>query len=120
MKTGRLVAMGMRRLRAQRGMTQAQLAEAVDLHVQFVSQIEREERSPGVETIDALAEALGVEPWELLKAGVARGEPRKRDVIGPRVRAVIEAWPASEHERLVGILTELGRLASSKRRTRRM
>ena len=40
-------------------MTQAALAERADVHEQFVSQLEREERSPRLETIDALAADLG-------------------------------------------------------------
>ncbi|MGE0790090.1 MAG: helix-turn-helix domain-containing protein [Sandaracinaceae bacterium] len=117
MKTGALLARGMRRLREQRGMTQAQLAEAVERHEQFISQLERETRAPGTETIDALADAFGVAPWELLRAGAEKAAaPAKRDALAHRVRAVVEAWPEADHERLLGVLAELGRLASSARR----
>ena len=117
MKTGVLLARGMRRLREQRGMTQAQLAEAVERHEQFISQLEREARAPGIETIDALAEAFGVSPWELLRAGAEKAPaPPKRDALGQRVRAVVDAWPDADHDRLLGVLVELGRLASSARR----
>jgi transcriptional regulator with XRE-family HTH domain len=117
MKTGALLARGMRRLREQRGMTQAQLAEAVDRHEQFISQLERESRAPGVETIDALADAFGVAPWELLRAGAEKSAaPAKRDALAHRLRAVVDAWPEADHERLVAVLGELGRLAVSARR----
>ena len=58
-KTGRAPALGLKRVRAKLGMTQAALAERADVHEQFVSQLEREERSPRLETIDALAADLG-------------------------------------------------------------
>ncbi|MCZ7679788.1 MAG: helix-turn-helix domain-containing protein [Sandaracinaceae bacterium] len=116
MKTGALLARGMRRLREQRGWTQAQLAEAVGRHEQFISQLERQERAPGIETIDALAKAFGLAPWELLKAGAGRAPTQsKRDALALRVRAVVEAWPEADHQRLVRVLVELGRLASSAR-----
>lgn len=98
-------------------MTQAQLAEAVDRHEQFISQLERESRAPGVETIDALADAFGVAPWELLRAGAEKSAaPAKRDALAHRLRAVVDAWPEADHERLVAVLGELGRLAVSARR----
>ena len=113
MKTGRLLARGMRRLREQRGMTQAQLSEAVERHEQFISQLEREQRAAGVETIDALALALGVEPWELLRAGSDSAAPaRRRDVLAGRIRTIVDEWPEPAHEQLLSILTELGRLAA--------
>lgn len=117
MKTAELLARGMRRLREQRGMTQAQLAEAVERHEQFISQLERGKRAPGIETIDALASVFGVEPWELLRAGGGRAAPAsKRDVLVHRLGAVVESWPEADHDRLLGVLSELGRLATSHRR----
>src|SRR6185503_1460294 len=115
--TGALLARGLRRLREQRGMTQAQLAEVVERHEQFISQLERESRAPGIETIDALADAFGVAPWELLRAGAEKAiAPAKRDALAHRIRAVVDAWPEADHERLLAVVAELGRLASSARR----
>lgn len=117
MKTGRAFARGMRAVRKRIGMTQAQLAEAVDKHEVFISQLEREKRAPAVETIDAVAAALGLEPWELLKTGAETRERQSRvELLAERVRAVVESWPEADHERLLGVLGELGRLASSARR----
>jgi transcriptional regulator with XRE-family HTH domain len=96
-------------------MTQAQLAEAVERHEQFISQLERETRAPGIETIDALADAFGVSPWELLRAGSDKvSAPPKRDVLAQRVRAVVDVWPGSAHDSLLRILGELGRLANGR------
>lgn len=117
MTTSALLARGMRRLRKQRSWTQAQLAELVDRHEQFISQLERQERSPGVETIDAIAGAFGISVWELLKAGTEEASAPAHDVVWMQVRAVIKAWPEADQERLVGVLLELGRLATSARRS---
>jgi transcriptional regulator with XRE-family HTH domain len=53
-------AENVRRLREQRGMTQEQLADASDLHLDHVSKIENRRREPKVETIAKLARGLGV------------------------------------------------------------
>lgn len=46
-------------------MTQARLAETVDLSPDEISRIERGARDPRFDTIERLAEALGVEPQAL-------------------------------------------------------
>jgi transcriptional regulator with XRE-family HTH domain len=52
-------AANVRLLREQRGMTQAQLAEASGLHLDTVSKIENKHREPKVMAIAKLAKALG-------------------------------------------------------------
>jgi transcriptional regulator with XRE-family HTH domain len=53
-------------LRIQRGLSQEALADAARLHRTHISLIERGERSMRLETLAALALALGVQPSELL------------------------------------------------------
>lgn len=53
------------RLREQRGWRQADLAAATGLSRPFVSQIESGEREPSEITVQAIADALGVEVAEL-------------------------------------------------------
>ncbi len=52
-------------LRRERKLTQAQLAEKVELSINYISQIETGEASPTFETIVKLATGLGVEIREL-------------------------------------------------------
>jgi transcriptional regulator with XRE-family HTH domain len=116
MKSQRALAQGMRRVRKRLGMTQAELAEAADLHEQFVSQLERGARSATLDTVDAVAAALGVAPWELLHAGTDEQPPASS---ARRVQQLMEAWPERDQGRLVRLLIDLRGLASSPARKRK-
>jgi len=52
-------------LRHQAGMTQEQLAEAVDISVDFLGLVERGINAPSFENIEKLAKALGISIQEL-------------------------------------------------------
>lgn len=54
-----------RELRAGIGMTQPQLAEVIDMSVEWVRRIENGGASPSFDTITALAKALSVRPQDL-------------------------------------------------------
>lgn len=56
----------LRFLRDQRGLTQDELAELAGLSRDGISRLERGTRSPQLKTIKKLAQALGVDPEELL------------------------------------------------------
>ena len=56
-------------LRVGRGWSQEDLAEAAGLHRTYVSGLERGLRNVGLDNVYALADALGVEPADLFKAG---------------------------------------------------
>ncbi len=60
-------AANLRRLREQRGLTQTALAEAAGLERMTVYQYEAEKRRAKLgDSLDTIAQALGVQPWELL------------------------------------------------------
>ena len=54
-----------RRFRERAGLSQDALAHAADVHRVYLSGIERGKRSPSIETVEKLANALGVDPGEL-------------------------------------------------------
>jgi DNA-binding XRE family transcriptional regulator len=56
-----------RRLRAEGGLTQERLAELADLNVSHIGFIERGENVPTLSIVLDLADALGVEPAELIR-----------------------------------------------------
>lgn len=62
-KTGRLIE----QMRREKNMTQAELADAVGVSKQAVSNWERGKRFPDVSLIEALSETLGVSAAELIK-----------------------------------------------------
>jgi transcriptional regulator with XRE-family HTH domain len=115
MQAAAALANGMKRLRRRLGMTQAQLAEAADLHVQYVSQVEREVRSPSMETIDAISNALGVTPAELFALGEGRRASRPAEV-GEVVEALLSTWSGADQARLVSVLRELHAMTGAGRR----
>jgi DNA-binding XRE family transcriptional regulator len=56
----------LRTLRLERGLTQEQLAETADLHPTFISNVERGYSAPTLYTLVRLAEALDVQPGQLV------------------------------------------------------
>ena len=67
MTTGQLL----RRARKKAGLTQAELAEKLNISYQNISQWERDLRQPKVETLEKIAEALKISPADL---GIIRYE----------------------------------------------
>lgn len=53
-------------LRNKADITQAQLAEKANLSIDSISRLERGDRAPSLESLEAIASALGVDPIELL------------------------------------------------------
>lgn len=62
----RLFRERLRELRNSRGLSQAALAKAIDAHQPYIAALEGGERTPTLETLAKLAEALNVSPDVLL------------------------------------------------------
>ena len=63
----RLFAANVRRIRLEKKLTQEQVAEAADLHTNYISSVERGERNISICNIERIAHALGVPMPELLQ-----------------------------------------------------
>jgi transcriptional regulator with XRE-family HTH domain len=61
-----LLGRNVRRYRKLKGMTQEQLALDAGMERSYVSDLERGQRNPSIRALGRLAEALSVEPRELL------------------------------------------------------
>ena len=65
-----LITNNILKIRTEKGLTQAQLAEMLNVQQSMISMIENEERNPSVDVLLKLAAALGVTVDELIgKAG---------------------------------------------------
>ena len=60
------MARNLRRLRAERGLTQEEVAQRAGLNRNYVGMIEREENAPTVDILERLAEVLQVDATALL------------------------------------------------------
>jgi transcriptional regulator with XRE-family HTH domain len=65
------VAKNIRVQRLARGYTQEELSELAGINRNYTGMIEREERSPTVDTLEKIAKALAIDPVILLETGVA-------------------------------------------------
>ncbi len=59
-------AANLRRERTRRKLSQEALAAKARLSVSYISMLEREQRTPPLDTLESLARALGVSPTALL------------------------------------------------------
>jgi transcriptional regulator with XRE-family HTH domain len=64
----------LREHRKRVGLSQEKLAEAADLHRNFIGLVERGANSPSLRAIGALASALGLRPSDLLTEAESRAE----------------------------------------------
>jgi len=62
-----VLARNLKLFRARKALSQADLAEKAGISIPFLSDIERENKWPYMETLLNLASALGVEPYQLLQ-----------------------------------------------------
>jgi transcriptional regulator with XRE-family HTH domain len=62
-----VMAVNLRRVRHAKGMTQEELADRAGLSARYVGAIERANVAASVTVLGQIAEALAVEPGELLK-----------------------------------------------------
>ena len=64
--------------REAKKLTQAALAKKAKVSVSYVSMLERGLRVPPLETLEALAKALGVPPLDLIQRPAAKATRRSR------------------------------------------
>ncbi len=105
--SARALALGLRRLRKERGWSQADLAEAADLSVRQVSAIEQQSRGVSLNSIDKLAAAFGLRPSELLAAGEAR---KRRSTAGDQLAGLLEGLTKRQQGHIIGAVREMRKL----------
>ena len=63
-----VVAINLRRIRHAKELTQEELADAAGLSARYVGAIERADKSPSVSVVGRIADALEIDPCELIQA----------------------------------------------------
>ena len=87
-----------REARKAKGLTQEQLAEALELSVEFVGHIERGSKKPSIDVFKKIIEVLDVSADYLLRDSVSTGTllgdnaiGRKIERLNPKQRVALEA-----------------------------
>jgi transcriptional regulator with XRE-family HTH domain len=101
----------LRDVRASKNLTQFDLATKADVTVTYISRLEAGSSAPGIDLLDRLARALGVEITELLPPPAV---PATADLHRQQVRELFEALlPQAGQETLTMLGIFLSRLAES-------
>ncbi|MCE6076362.1 helix-turn-helix domain-containing protein [Agrobacterium vitis] len=66
-----VMAVNLRRIRHDKNLTQEQLAERTNVSMRYIGSIERGKVSASVTVLGQIAEALGIDPCELLRRKTA-------------------------------------------------
>ena len=68
MRLREILALNLRRLRHAQGLSQEELADHAEIDRSYVSALERSVYAAGIDVVERLARALGVEAADLLRA----------------------------------------------------
>ncbi len=60
------LSVNLKKLRKQNNMTQAMLAEKIDVTTAFITDIEIQKKYPSLRNLEKIADVFGVEPFELI------------------------------------------------------
>jgi transcriptional regulator with XRE-family HTH domain len=79
MPLAKVVSQNLLVVRTRRKLSQQTVADKAGLSVSYISMLERGVRVPPLETLEAVAKALGVPPLNLFQTGaIKRSRPGKR------------------------------------------
>ncbi|BEV47130.1 MULTISPECIES: helix-turn-helix domain-containing protein [Hyphomicrobiales] len=68
-----VMAINLRRIRHDKKLTQEELADTAGLSARYIGAVERADVSASITVLGQIADALGVEPGDLLKVSDVRG-----------------------------------------------
>ena len=91
-------------LRKAAGLTQEQLAEMVDVSVNFIGYIERGQRAPSIHTLEQIAQGLDVDPKDLFEFSEGESE----DLLNETLLAALRKCTPDDLQPLIHIAKQLG------------
>jgi transcriptional regulator with XRE-family HTH domain len=94
-----LLAKRVRELRERAGLSQRDAAHACDLSAVYYGTIERAEKSASIETIEKLAQGLGVPLPELLRFEAPAGSPEPAERLARKIIGLARGANGSKLER---------------------
>ena len=112
MNAQRALSEGIKRLRKERGWTQAHLAETAQLSIQFLGALEQGKKSPSIETLDALTAAFRVSTSELFAAGEVE---RPSAGVGREVLRAVAALPREAEKDILDLVHVVSRLLAKRK-----
>jgi transcriptional regulator with XRE-family HTH domain len=77
MEIREILAINLRRIRQARGLSQEELAHRAEIDRTYISSLERSVYAAGIDVVDRLARALGVEAADLLTRPAGPGGKKK-------------------------------------------
>jgi len=98
----------LRERREQHGLSQATVAEAVNVNPSYIGLLERGERTPSLEVLLALCESVGLHPSELFSE--TRPDPTTELPELVQLRALLGTWPTKHRRALVRIAKDIERI----------
>ena len=103
----------LREVRANRGMTQAQLAEAAQVTISYITRLESGTSAPGIDLVARFATALGTEIANLLPTNPL---PDDLAVLRKQAKKLFDALLQTEDRETLSLLNQfLARLAETGR-----
>ncbi len=103
----------LKEIRASRGMTQAQLAEAAQVTISYITRLESGTSAPGIDLVARFAAALGTEIADLLPTTQA---PDDLAVMRRQAKKLFDAIVQSEDRQTLALLNQfLARIAETGR-----
>jgi transcriptional regulator with XRE-family HTH domain len=103
----------LREIRSSRGMTQAQLAEAAQVTISYITRLESGTSAPGIDLVARFAAALGVEIADLLPTTTP---PDDLAVLRRQAKKLFDALLQTEDRQTLTLLNQfLARLAETGR-----
>jgi transcriptional regulator with XRE-family HTH domain len=99
----KLIGARIKKQRSAIGITQAELAERVDLETVYVSQLERGARLPSLEVLFRIASAIQVRPGSLLD----EEQNENDDALMREIRGILEHWSPKKRRAVLNALRAL-------------